>query len=653
MVTNSAPDGDRSRIGWGVTLAILALVLLTRLPWLGVSGLYGDEDISTLVARGIAETGLPKLPSGNLYIRAPLYHYLVAPLTTFGIDWLPRLASVVISAITCLVVIRLGRRSVGNRAALVGGILYAISLTEIIAARKVRMYSLYELLALLAILALYRFWIEGGIRWGVISGLAVIVTLGAHQLGVTLGVLFLLVILRHASWRTRVAAVVSFASVLLISLWQQIDGARLFFGGLPAAPEPSETAFHSQGSGTLYGLLSKDPFALGVGLLGPSGLTAGLALMAVVGAVTALVGTRGRPLFTRSVAALGFALALGAAGLHQIGLAGAVLLLLILTRPELLPDWQGRRAILQAISVVGVVGAAWILVALVSGYGVGDVARGVMRWPGRYAWYFLWPPAIGILALAGAVGIAIRCWLGRPTGGERFLLIAIVLLASCRGLLTAKTQARFLVEIWPLWGLLAGWALVGALTWIGRVFPSASRKWAVGAAGLVFAAACALLPGTGVSNTLAFLRQVPGERVVTGPDQVRRVPDMRGVGSWLRPRLTAGDRVVATDWLSTYVYVGQVDGWIRWQGWGHQSVWLDGAVRDIYLHAEVLSDLDALQTYLAEGRTWVVVTELELSPGGEKMSPEARDWLLGLEPVFVGADGATRILLFDRDADTP
>ncbi len=49
----------------GAAVAVALLAAALRLPWLGRLGLQGDEDISTLAARGILEVGWPRQPSGH------------------------------------------------------------------------------------------------------------------------------------------------------------------------------------------------------------------------------------------------------------------------------------------------------------------------------------------------------------------------------------------------------------------------------------------------------------------------------------------------------------------------------------------------------------------------------------------------------------
>ena len=220
----AAARDDKPGSGRGAALqaaGIMTLALLARLPWLERLGLHGDEDISTLAARGIVEGGLPNLPSGNLYLRAPIYHYLIAPLAATGIDWLPRLVSVVASAVTAVLLVRLGRRFVGERAALLGGLLFCVSLFEIHFARVIRSYATYEMLALLAVTALYLLWEERRARYGWLAVASIALGFGLHAMAATLALLFLVAALRADRPGLRWGSVAAATVIGLLSLVQQ------------------------------------------------------------------------------------------------------------------------------------------------------------------------------------------------------------------------------------------------------------------------------------------------------------------------------------------------------------------------------------------------------------------------------------------------
>lgn len=622
---------------WAPLAAALVTVLL-RLPWLGRLGLQGDEDISTLAARGIAGTGLPGLPSGHLYWRSPLFHYLAAPLAGWEVDWAPRLLSVLAAGGTAFLIVRIGRRWVGEGAALAGALLFAVSLVEIGLARQIRMYALYQLAALLAFAALYRFWTEGGMRWGWLSAGAVAVAASVHALGATLAALFLLSFVRVRGAGPRALALLALPAFALLSRAQYRWTASSFRGGHPPAPEPQPAAEEA------VRVFGAEPFAFGSGLLGPA-LFAGLALgLGLLAALLVLRATRGQETVSRLAAAAGGGAALALAGAHQLGLAFAVLLLLSLQLPELLPGARARRALIGLAGGGAALGLIWLLAALAGGEGPAAAVMGLFgRSLGRFVRHLvLWPPAITLPALIGAVLITSRAWRGRAADGERFLLLVVVGLVAGRSLLAGKWEARYLADLWIPWELVAGGALAATIPALaGRLAP-AGRRTAGALVSLALAIAVLLSPGTSLSGTLSYLGRGPGPAPGGTARAAGFATDIRGAVTWLEERLEPGDRVVATDWLTTYCYLGRLDGWLRATGWGEQSYLQAGKPLDSYLSVRVLPDLDALREWARRRPLWIVVGGREWG-NEEKFSPGIQAWLAEREAAYVAADGRTRV----------
>jgi hypothetical protein len=626
------PDPARS---WPAALAIALLIVAIRSLWLSRLGLHLDEDISTLAARGIAATGLPELPSGHFYWRAPLFHYLLAPFAAPGIDWLPRVLTVALSAVTGVLVARGGAALIGGRAALLAGLIFAVSLVEIALARQIRMYSLFQPLALGAILLVHRFWTTGALRWGWASFALTLAALLAHELAVTLAVLYLPVAFRHARGRVWAFALGALGLMLAAQRAHRTFMDRTFCGG---AARGAETA-PPQGmdDAPLRAMLTADPLALARHTLGEPGMWIALALLAAAGVAIAWRGAARGDRMTR-LAALGMvAAALGAAAAGLAGVALGVLLLVFLHRDELFPGAGGRRAVAIASAVAGAAVLGWIAITLARGLAAEDVILGMARWPGRLARLLLWPPAIAIAALAGAWA-ALRAR-GALPGGARFLVIAVAWLVIGRGTVGDRTQIRFLADLWPLWEMLAA---LGVTTLVAAARSRAGARAAFGAAAAMVVAAL-LLPGTSPRDVAGFLARTPGSRLLAAERLDTPAADLRGAAAWLAPRLDPGDAVVATDWLTTYTYTGRVDGWLRGQAYGWQSTPVDGVLRDCYLGARVLPDLGALLAF-AEGRVvWIIAGSEELGGYEGLLAPDVRAWLLARAPAFTAADGGTRV----------
>ena len=638
------PNGSAAPRDRMAALAIGILAALLRLPWLNRLGLHGDEDISSLAARGIAHTGLPILPSGHQYWRAPLYHYLIAPLAAAGVDWWPRVLSVLLSGITAWMIVRWGAEVVGKPAARAAGILFALSLVEISFARQIRMYALYQPLSLVALYFLFRFWATGDRRSGMWSAIAILAALGSHELAVSLVVLYLPLSLRPILSRERIFSFAALAVIALIfRLYRTGIGLGFRAGGVAVA-EPPERILS-----TPFRLwVAAQPQAFGMERLGAAGFIVLLAVAAAAGIVIAVRATRDRPMWPRLAAAIGLAAALGSAASYQIGLSFCILALLSLQRSELFPGRRGAAVLLSATAIVALAGAGWFLVIHGVGYDVRDSALGMMRWPGRLAQLLLWPPAVAIPALAGAALIAFRCWKGTARPGEQFLLVAIGWLVTGRGLLDRRAAERYLADLLPLWELVAGVFVAAVLGSVARRVPETARRQALVPTAVAMLVIALVLPGTNPIETFRLLQRPHG----VGGDRVEPpVPDLRGASAWLAPRLAPEDRVVATDWLTTYAYLGRVNGWIRATAYAWQSTSKDGVARDNYVGAQVLPDLVALRAFMEQdgrGTVWIVAGGQELAASSDLVSPAVRAWLLAQTPAFVASDGETRVYRMRR-----
>ncbi len=179
--------------------AALRLVQI-QAPILGIHS-WRQADTAAM-ARNFAEQGmrfwLPQIDwggAGNGLVEAefPLYPYGVALLyRLFGVhEWLARGLSVLCSVLTIYLLIRIGRRLLGERAGWWGGIFYAVLPIPVFYGRTVQPEAL---LMLLAALALERFldWLEGGRRsallmsWLAFSGACLVKVLPFLWLGAPL-----------------------------------------------------------------------------------------------------------------------------------------------------------------------------------------------------------------------------------------------------------------------------------------------------------------------------------------------------------------------------------------------------------------------------------------------------------------------------------
>ncbi len=145
--------------------ALVAAGLGLRVVYLHSISLHVDEFISLLAIRGILQHGYPLLPSGTLYEQGLLFSYAEALLLRlFGFEAaVGRMFSLLISAVTIVLVYHVGSRMLSRRAGLVGAALLALSSEAIAWGARIRMYALLQLLVLLSVWLLWR---GGGSRDG-------------------------------------------------------------------------------------------------------------------------------------------------------------------------------------------------------------------------------------------------------------------------------------------------------------------------------------------------------------------------------------------------------------------------------------------------------------------------------------------------------
>src|SRR5687768_8701192 len=176
----------------GVVTAVLVSALTTAALWLRLAGLQGwdgtltvDEARLAMAARGILESGLPRLPSGWIYTRGLLATYLTAPsLALVGpTDFAARLPAVLAGAALIPVGYLLGREVAGR----LGGLFVAAYLVGhpslVVWSRQAWFYALYVLLFGAALLFMLRAARTGQARDQLLAGAFVGLSCFAHEVG--------------------------------------------------------------------------------------------------------------------------------------------------------------------------------------------------------------------------------------------------------------------------------------------------------------------------------------------------------------------------------------------------------------------------------------------------------------------------------------
>ncbi len=143
------------------TLTVIALTALGA--WmvtyqLGYESYWQDEMASVYAAQGILAHGIPQFPSGFIYPKAELYHYLLAlVIAIFGAG---PVATRSISAVEYIIMLPLvyliGARFVGRRAGLLALAMVVFSPFALLWGREARMYQQAELLVLIVMYLFYQ-----------------------------------------------------------------------------------------------------------------------------------------------------------------------------------------------------------------------------------------------------------------------------------------------------------------------------------------------------------------------------------------------------------------------------------------------------------------------------------------------------------------
>jgi hypothetical protein len=235
--TTSLPGrglGRRIAAASGLLMAILVTLLTGVALWIRVDGLPGwdgtlnvDEARLAMAARGVLESGLPRLPSGWVYTRGLLATYLTAPsLALLGeTDFAARLPAVLAGTALIPVAYLLGREVAGRLGGTFVAGIVAGHPSFVVWSRQAWFYAVYLLLFAAALLFILRALRTGRRSDQIAAGALVGLCAFAHEVGI-----FLLAPLliqsgltvrragrRHASWLAPVAslALVGLATVLL------------------------------------------------------------------------------------------------------------------------------------------------------------------------------------------------------------------------------------------------------------------------------------------------------------------------------------------------------------------------------------------------------------------------------------------------------
>jgi uncharacterized membrane protein len=139
-----------------IIIALIAIGFYLRFNNLGDRALWCDEAATLYASIGVLQHGAPVMPSGELYPRSFLNHYLIAQsFRIFGIsEFSGRIVSVIFGTLSIPLVYLLGKE-LGRRTGLIATLLITFSAFEMLWAREARMYAQFQFFYLLTAYLFY------------------------------------------------------------------------------------------------------------------------------------------------------------------------------------------------------------------------------------------------------------------------------------------------------------------------------------------------------------------------------------------------------------------------------------------------------------------------------------------------------------------
>jgi dolichol-phosphate mannosyltransferase len=168
IATPQAPSNDRLWRWAGLALA--AAVVLMFFCQLSYRLIDPDESRYALIARDMLDSGnwLVPMRAGEPYLdKPPMLYWLTAAVFWLAgpSDAMARMVPALAAAGTCLVTYMLGKRLVGNRAALLGTTLLLLSVGFVMAGRFLLMDGLLTLFVMSSVLSMYIATSGDRVRW--------------------------------------------------------------------------------------------------------------------------------------------------------------------------------------------------------------------------------------------------------------------------------------------------------------------------------------------------------------------------------------------------------------------------------------------------------------------------------------------------------
>jgi hypothetical protein len=605
---------DRVAIVWLFLILLCGAVL--RFWNLGYASLHGDEDIMALAARGILEHGVPLLPSGMIYPRAPLHTYILAgSISLFGdSEWAVRLPSAIVGSLCGLFAFYLGKRFLEPAFNIIFVAIVTFLPTLIDISQTGRMYVFLVACLLVFGSLIFRWEQDNKPSTLALAFLVWLIAIQFQPLAIFAAPLFLFPGLSNGSWKQFLqGGVAAGVAYFILTKLQQVTSSFYPSDEDRISVEPEAVQRPTEL------LLSANEW-----------LGAGIAIiLALIVLCICTIGSDRRAALLPAV--LLICVAVVSSVLVQYHLAGVALLLGLLAWFRVAPGRYTRPFLV--IGLVALIAAVQVLLLHDDFPGrkiVGAMAGTPTIWPTmRFAAF---SPTAFICYVAVLGYIAFQFMRGRPLPIHVLVFAMVVWLPLLAiGAIRAIPAQRHLLGILPffLLCLVAGIQFVLSDTRMDR---QGLRRHGLATMG---------------SIVLVLILVNPWAVYVTASNDFRVHPDHRGAAEYIRGRdLGPDDVVIAEDSISQTYYLGKVDYRLLAKGPAAKHA----TVRDGRLHGNFTGtpfivsgvELEALFDEPRSGRVFIIGS----GQGGDRILPRGAgisDVLQSdrLEVVYEGRDGRT------------
>lgn len=671
MKNVSFQSGNQFRYRYAVLMIGLVIFgFWLRARNLGALSFIVDEGVETLAVQAILQHGVPRMDSGLVYLRFPIFLYMQAAFAYLGElnEFWIRLPSVVWGVASIVPTYLLGKQLFNRPIGVLSAIVITLSVWEIEISRYARPYIALQFFFLVSLICFYRGFMLDERKYKVWFLVSAFFTFTTHELSQVLITLFAIPLFSSAfTWKRKLQFgywAVGTGALLLIQ--QKIAGFHL--------PENSSRSIPSEANTDPGGIIQQITGALGIPPInGPDmsyffqavqqNAMEVLALGLVAGVATAYLFLQ---LFQRGQdgkrvrVLLGFAM-IWAAFAYQFG----IVLILFVTYLAL---FARSRQIVQDRVLIGAIGAAsvcfigwFILLATSSQLLLVQIPLKFFDFPAIYKYLFRWLirgwPIMTLFLLAGSVMLFVRYTSDRRDQVALFTLGALYVPALFASFFQSSFVAVYTLHLYPLIVLIFAtvvWkASFRVWTYFGRSDLTAVRL-------AFFLGIPLVLVLSQDANPLAAWR-VGARTYQSEKDPVRNVTnwryyndfhqDVEGPASFVKEHMEEGDKVAVigpdhTTQLFHY-YIGDVDyTLVSEDRVASFAISRDGEIVHYTTGAEFVVGLAGLKELLQthSGNLWLlgdrrIIDENHPYHRDEAVRALVRD--MAQNPDYVGRDGIT------------